>query len=511
MRAVSELEYGFIGFPRLRKCVLFLAFLLVLSLPRGLAEDVSLSAIATLARQKRWSEAAAEIASYRQSRPDSVDAAILQSEILLHLGLLSDASASLDRILSSHPRSTEVLSAKAELSRSLGDKSTAEALLRRCSHYDPHSVEVWKQLGEFYLTYDRKEAIDCFQRAHAIAPGDAVAIAGLATAFHQQQQDSRAQSYFLMAEKLNKKSESVDATVPFLFAEFLQDRLQFEASLKQYDQAIQINPELLDARLGRAKSLIHLHQWRLAEEDLQLCLKDEQKKIATLNLLIKIAQAQGNNKDAQKYSAEATRLSVEQDNEKASNNQIASSLQSSHALVLKKRYPDAERSYETLTGEHPEVAEAWLGLGQCRVQTGDLDGAEQNLRQYLSLESKSAIGHVWLGRVLLRKNRTEDARAEFLQALQSDPLLSEAHLGIGASYVVDGQYPQAIAALRAAIALPDSGSDGRLMLAEALAKNHQIPEAREQLNRVLRVDPNNAAAKSMKSALAQENRAPIAR
>jgi len=488
------------------------AALLVVCLATSLAAIASdkpnLSAATALAAHKQWNEAAQQIELYRQTYPESVDAAVLQAEIWIHLGLLPDANSILQRILSVHPRSIEALSASAELSRTLGDKSTAETLLLRCTRYAPRSVDAWKSLGNLYLSLGRKEAPFAFQYATAQAPNDVLARAGLAAARHQQGQDALANRDFRRAAVLNNSSTTPDAMVDYLFAEFLQDMAQYQDSVSEYDRALQRDPGLLDANLGRAKSLVRLQQWDSAESDLRLCLKDDDKRIAALNLLTRVAQAEGKTEEAQQYATQAERLSSDASAQKAANNQIASLLQNAHALVLSKHFAEAARLYQRLLQDHPNVSEAWLHLGQCQAELGQLDAAQSDIRHFLSIEDKSASGHVLLGKVLLRQTQTESARHEFLQAQEIDPLLGDARLGVAASYIVENNLSEAVRILRAMESSLGSSTDAQLMLTEALYKNHQQAEALHEIDRLLKRDPSNQAAQRMKASLTQKNATP---
>ncbi len=476
--------------------------------------QTNLSAAASLAAHKQWREAAKQVQTYRQAHPDSVKAAVLQAEIWIHLGLLSDANSILERILSLHPRSIEALNASAELSRTIGDKATAEALLLRCTRYAPRSPAVWQRLGDFYLSLGRKEALSAFQHAEALAPGDPLAKAGIASARHQQGQDVLAEHDFHRAILLNNPAPRPDPMVDYLYAEFLQDKGQYQESVSAYERALQRDPGLLDARFGRAKSLVRLQQWARAASDLQICLEDDDKKIAALNLLTKVTQAEGKTEEAQHYAAQAEQLSSDLNVEKAANNQIASLLQNAHALMQDRHFAEAADSYQRLLHEHPGVSEAWFHLGQCHTELGQLDDAESDLRTFLAAQDQSASGHLLLGRVLLRKAQPRPARNEFLQAQQIDPLLVDARLGMAASYIVESNFPEAIRLLRTIEASVPSNTDAQLMLTEALYKNHQPAEALQELDRLLKRDPSNQAAQQMKASLSRKStppRGPVAR
>ncbi len=470
-------------------------------LSRVAPATTSLSSVTFLASHKQWGEAAQQIERYRHAHPESVEAAVLQAEIWIHLGLLSDANGILQRILGVHPHSLEALGASAELSRTLGDKTTAETLLLRCTRYAPQSVDAWKRLGNLYLSLGRKEALSAFQHAEALAPNDALARAGLAAARHQQGQDGLADRGFHRATLLNNTAPQPDPMVDYLYAEFLQDKAQYQESVSEYDRALQRDPGLLNARFGRAKSLVRLQQWARAESDLRLCLKDDEKKIAALNLLTKVEQAQGKTEEAQQYAAQAERLSSDASAQKAANNQIASLLQNAHALVQGRHFAEAADSYQRLLQDHPSVSEAWLHLGQCHAEIGQLDQAQSDVSHFLSLESNSASGHVLLGRILLRQGQTKPARNEFLQAQEIDPLLLETRLGIAASYIVDSDFPQAIKVLRAVEASTNASTEAQLLLTEALYKNHQPGEALQEIDRLLKRDPSNQAAQNMRASI----------
>jgi tetratricopeptide (TPR) repeat protein len=477
---------------------------LVICSPVTASDDSSIASITELAAHQQWAQASTQIELYRQKHPDSITAAVLQAEILLHMGLLSDANGVLQRILAIHPHSVEALGASAELSRTIGDKAAAEQLFLRCTQYAPRSPEAWKRLGEFYLSSARREALAAFERAEFLAPNDALIQADMASAYHQAGDDEQAKRDFQRAIHLNNASSKPDATVYYLFAQFLQDKNQYQESLTEYGRALERDHDFIDAHLGRAQSLVRLHQWAGAQSELQICLNDQDHQIAALNLLIKVAQAQGNSEEAQTYATRAEELSSAASAEKAANNQIASQLQNAHASMLNGKFAEAAQSYEHLLADHPEVSEAWLQLGRCQWELGQLEEAESNVRHFLAVENASASGHLLLGRILLGQKQSQKAREQFMQSKKDDPQLMDASLGIAASYIFEDNFPEAIATLRKLDTRPGANPAARLMLTEALYKNNQLEDALREIDRVLKQDPNNREAQEMKMALLQE-------
>ena len=465
----------------------------------------SLERAGELAAKKQWAEAAREIEVYRRERPNSADGAVLQAEIMMHLGLLMDAVDVLDRVLAVQPHSSAALNAAAHVAEGLKETNSAEGYFTQVTKYHPRQIASWNELGDFYLRWGRKEAKNAFERALELNPDDAHALSGLAAAKSLLGDDAGAARDFERASVLNRNATHPDAMVNLRFADFLQDHEKNAESVVQYDRALQLDLDSVDAHMGRARSLTRLKQWEPAERDLLICVTDEGKKIQALNLLAKVSQAQGRTEEAQHYAAQAERLSNEAIAQKAANNQIASVLQEAHASMVNKHFAEAAVSYRHLVDDHPEVSQAWLELGRCHVETGQIEEAGSDVRHFLSLEGKSSSGHVLLGRILLRQKQASGARNEFLQAQQIDPLLADARLGIGASYIVENNFPKAIAALRRLDALRGVNPEARLMLTEALYKNHQPEEALREIDRLLKQDPTNQAAQQMRSSLLQKS------
>jgi tetratricopeptide (TPR) repeat protein len=463
-----------------------------------------LDAITRLAAQKQWQAAATRIAEYRRRYPDSVPAVILQAEVLIHIGLLVDANDVIQRTLILHPRSIPALSAYAELSQKLGDKATAEQLLLRCTRYSPRDPATWKHLGDFYLSQGRKEALPSFQHALTLGSHDATALAGVAEAHHQQGADGAALRDFRQAVQWNESAKTPDAMVDFLFGEFLLDKTNYSESLKCYQRALNRDPSLTEARLGRAKSLLHLREWQRAESDLKVTAALDEWTIESLDLLIKVYQAEGKTTEAKDAASKAEQLSAKQNAEKASSNQIASSLQSAHALELQKDFRQAALAFQHLLQDHPEAIAAWLDLGRCYAELGQSSEAESALRHFVELQDNSASAHALLGKILLREEKIQEARREFARAQDIDPLSAEARLGIAASYMVERRFPDAIQVLRSAKSMPGSGIETRLMLTEALYKNGQRNAALKEINDAIREYPSNKEALAMRDSLLQD-------
>lgn len=488
-----------------RLCVLTRCCLISLLLGYGMfsfAEDVlSLEDIVQLTTRNQWRSAAPQIARYRRSHPDSVEAAILQADILIHMGLLADAGDLIQRELAIHPRSIEALTAYAKLSESLHQNALAEKFLVRCTKYAPQDPDTWQRLGDFYLASGRKEALAAFQQVLQLSPRTARAMSGIAAFHHQEADDVSALRDFKQAEAWDMAGHSPDATVYLRFGDFLSAKQEYRESLERYQRALKVNSTLAEARLGCARDHVHLEQWEAAEMDLKITAADEGSEIESLNLLVKVYQAEGKKPEAQDAASRAEHLSEQLNNEKAKRNQIADALQNARALQEQKRFDQAAVAYQQLVDRQPDAQAGWMHLGECYAALKRTTDAESAFQLALRLAPDSPQTRIQLGKVLLQEQKTQGAREEFTQALEIDPLLSDAQVGIAASFMYEHNYKDAIGALEKAKSIPGVGIDPRLMLTEAFFKSGQRELAIREIDDAIKKFPEDKQALAMRESL----------
>jgi Tetratricopeptide repeat len=77
--------------------------------------------------------------------------------------------------------------------------------------------------------------------------------------------------------------------------------------------------------------------------------------------------------------------------------------------------------YEKAVGLSPNDYRMWMSLGIARGQAGELEKAEPALRQAVALAPSYAYPHWYLGNLLLRSGRYDEAFAELQKASETDP------------------------------------------------------------------------------------------
>ena len=91
--------------------------------------------------------------------------------------------------------------------------------------------------------------------------------------------------------------------------------------------------------------------------------------------------------------------------------------------LLPEEMPEALRQYEQAVRLSPHDYRLWMDLGRAYEEAGDTQKSEQALRHATQLAPAYALPHWYLGNVLLRQGRPEEAFAELRRASDEDPTL----------------------------------------------------------------------------------------
>jgi len=90
-----------------------------------------------------------------------------------------------------------------------------------------------------------------------------------------------------------------------------------------------------------------------------------------------------------------------------------------------QQYPAAESQYRAAVALAPERAEFHINLAQALTKENKLADAEDELRTAIGLEPKNASAHLALAALLFTEpNRTDEAKAEYAQAVALSPGLA---------------------------------------------------------------------------------------
>lgn len=119
-------------------------------------------------------------------------------------------------------------------------------------------------------------------------------------------------------------------------------------------------------------------------------------------------------------------------------------------LLLAKQYAVAVDAFGKATQLKPDEAPPFYDLGQARLRVGDATGAVEALRQYASLAPDDPNAQDALAEALMAEGRFDEAEAGFRRALEISPRFWRGWQGVAYTKFFSGDWASGRAALRRA-------------------------------------------------------------
>lgn len=153
----------------------------------------------------------------------------------------------------------------------------------------------------------------------------------------------------------------------------------------------------------------------------------------------------------------------------------------------------ALQSVEQLLRREPTWALARLEAGRLRLQLGeDLDRAEAHLEAARVLVPENARVHYLWALLMDERGRRGEAIRSLETALLYRPDYADARLRLAGDYFADGKWDLAARHYRAVCELGFEPTLARVQLASALEKMGKLPEAEQELQRLISDHPDSA-------------------
>jgi len=150
---------------------------------------------------------------------------------------------------------------------------------------------------------------------------------------------------------------------------------------------------------------------------------------------------------------------------------------------------------------------AHYDLGEALRLKGRTEEAVAQYGEALKIDPGFPEAHNNLGTVFLQQGKTAEAIAEYNKALRVNPDYAEAHFNLGIALFKQGQMDDAIAQFREALRVNPDYADAHYDLGVALLREGQTQQAITQYNEALRINPDFAKAyNDLGNALSQQGR-----
>jgi tetratricopeptide (TPR) repeat protein len=151
----------------------------------------------------------------------------------------------------------------------------------------------------------------------------------------------------------------------------------------------------------------------------------------------------------------------------------------------------AIRQLRLLTERLPDDGASWRALGFACMQAGQAREAERALRKAISLPPDEAGEHRDLGHVLAASGRSGEARDEYRRAIALDPAETGAWVNLGNLERAGGDPAQALADYDQALKRDSSLAVAWKARAQVLFEQRRMKDAAESYRQLLRVAPGD--------------------
>lgn len=150
-------------------------------------------------------------------------------------------------------------------------------------------------------------------------------------------------------------------------------------------------------------------------------------------------------------------------------------------------YQDADRTTTHLQQLTPGEAKIAYLVARVKLDSGQLPGAETAMLAYLKAEPLDATAHYGLGRAYQLQQKTDQARAEFIESLRLKPDQTESHYQLADMALKAGSFEEAISEARKVIARNPQHGGALTDMGVAFFREKKYPQAVEALEQAISV------------------------
>jgi tetratricopeptide (TPR) repeat protein len=137
------------------------------------------------------------------------------------------------------------------------------------------------------------------------------------------------------------------------------------------------------------------------------------------------------------------------------------------AYLAAGRYAESESIFRDLVAAGDPLPLSYIGLAQVLLRTGRAQNAAAELANAEKKLGPKFLLSYFRGLALARQGNTEEALAEFQQAVQLDPRNAEVHLNLGKTLLTLGYMTQAVLELQESLRLDPESIQAKRLLSQA--------------------------------------------
>lgn len=261
-----------------------------------------------------------------------------------------------------------------------------------------------------------------------------------------------------------------------------QERGDFNAAVRFYTEAIKAEPAVFQIYYQRATALLQLGRTDESEKDLKKVLELKADFPRAYRVLGQIYLDKDQNEEAKQQFARAIELDPKMRDVR---------LLYASALLKTNDYVKAISELRAAIEQGEATALTYALLGVAEERTGKLDEALADFSRALGMQPQQATALEGRARVYEKRGAFDQAIADYSAAYKLQPS-RELALRLAALNIRAGQIQPAIHIYRALLVEKPDDLNLRIEMLQLMVKNNQAAEAAGEIDRLLKVQPNNA-------------------
>jgi len=353
----------------------------------------------------------------------------------------------------------------------------------------PDVATAYFTLGNIYANEHRnREAADEYQEVTRRNPNDMLALAAEVRALI----DASAYSEALAPAREYVHRMPSDASSHVMLGTIYQQLGDYGKAVPELEVGAAKAPDSFEARyqLGLVLARTGKPQEALAHLRKAVALKPEDR--AAKYQLVAVMRALGQTEDAAQLAGQ---LRSEQGKESI-DSQLAAEGTKANDLMQSGNPAEAAQLYRHMLEENPGSAQTAYNLALALEAMNDFRGAEETLRNAITIDPKLGKIPAELGRLELSRGDLESSQKWLESALKIEPQLVDARGNVAMIYAKKGDFVSAERLLRQAIEDDPKFKEGHLNLGLILAQQNRKSDADKELETAVALLPADPATLS---------------
>ena len=369
------------------------------------------------------------------------------------------------------------------------DVAEALRLLTDLVRSHPDMTAAYFTLGNIYANERRdREAADEYQEVTRRDPSNTVALAAQVRALI----DASAYAEALAPARNYLHRKPNDPSGHVMLGTVYQQMGDYAKAEPELERGVAGAPNDFEARYQLGLVLARMGKPNEALPQLQKAVALRPGDRAAQYQLVSVLRSLGQTQQTTQLVGQLQ----QQQKQEVLNSQLASEGTRANDLLQSGKPAEAAQIYRHMLEEKPDSAWTAYNLALALEATSDTKGAEDALRNAITIDPKQAKIQAELGRLQLARGDVEGAQKSLESALRLEPELLDARANLATIYAGKGDLVAAEKLLRQSVEDTPNNKEAHLNLGLVLARQNRKSDAEDELQKAVALAPKDPATLS---------------